>query len=166
MAVVRIPVPGRPWGGRRYELDLAALEVGDRVATVAYSMGRPSTTTYTVVRRTPTQVVCEATAYGRTWQARWRVADGKQVGEPYGDQLLPTDDDEVLEAHQRLLLGQLHDRVARVLADTMRTTTSKDRETTHADRLAAVALVAELAADTADKMNALEDQRVKEGTSV
>lgn len=154
MAVKRIPIRARY--GRQYTLDLSALAEGDRVATVGRSIGAPDVTVWTVVRKTPTQVVCES---GPAGQARWRISDGKQVGQSYGAALLPLDDDEVIEARQARLMIAFRDRAAKLSAPDHRCCWN------HQQRLAAVAAVAELAADTAEKMNALEAQRVKEETS-
>lgn len=162
MAVIRKPHRLPRTYGRKYELDLAALEVGDRVYTVARSLGRSSAIPYVVVRKTPTQVVAEATQHGRTWEARWRITDGKKLGESYGPPLLPADDDEVLNVQQADVVARLKDQVTRILTAQITMKTGFDSNTALWSRVAALAEVAELTAQAAEKLNELEAQRVKE----
>lgn len=161
MAVIRIPLQ-QTWTGRKYKLDLAALETGDKVATVSTTYGGPDAAIWTVTRLTPTQVVAECTAYGRTHEGRWRISDGKKMGESYGVQLLDPLDNEVLTAQQRKALAVYKDKVERVLKDQFSTRTGKSVANTAQDKLAALAEVAELTAEVAERIQALEAQRVTE----
>lgn len=163
MAVIRIPID-RTWG-RSYKLDLAALAAGDKVATVSTTYGGLDATMWTVTKLTPTQVVAESTSHGRTTSARWRLRDGGKVGESYGGQLLDPADDEVLDALQVRALAQYKDRADRLLKAQFRTVTGQSARTTHQEKLAALAEVAELTAAVAEKLNALEAQRITEVSS-
>lgn len=70
------------YGTGRKELDLAALEPGDRVALInSRRMGGREVTVYTVDRFTPTRVYLAAGPADRRYEVAYRLADGKRHGE-------------------------------------------------------------------------------------
>lgn len=73
------------WSGSELELDMSALEPGDRVAQVEYGTYRgEGVTIWTVDRFTPTRLVLKAGTAPRTWERQYRLTDGKGIGEGSG----------------------------------------------------------------------------------
>lgn len=158
MAVIRVPLERKSYQRRQYRLDYTALEPGDKAALTHRTYGGLDVTVYTVKRLTASQLVCEATVNGRTWEARFRRDDGRQVGESdRWNVLVAVDDDEVLDAFQAKLMRKFRAAMEKCAGQ---------RAETYDQRVDALVQCAGLATEYAHQLAQIEGQRRKESINV